>query len=303
MIGSLNCDYVINVQHMPQMGETLLCDRFEKIPGGKGANQAYALGKLGGDVSMLGAVGNDSAGAMLRDNLAAVGVDVSRLKCSQKEDTGAAFICVDSSGGNSIIVMQGANRTVDIDYIEANAGLLEECDIVVLQMEIPIKTVVYAAKRAKALGKTVILDPAPASADVPGELYASVDFIKPNEVELGTLVGDMKAREHLEESAALLQEMGVKNVVVTLGEKGAFLRDEDGNGRYFLAGTGAAVVDTTAAGDSFTAALAYGISAGYAINDAMELAICVSGIVVTRRGAQTSMPGMDEVQKLLKRKK
>lgn len=302
VIGSLNCDYVINVQKMPQVGETLLCEGFERIPGGKGANQAYALGRLGGDVAMLGAVGDDSAGAMLRDNLAAVGVDVSRLKCSRQDDTGTAFICVDSLGHNSIIVIQGANRAVDIPYIKANDDLLEACGIVLLQMEIPMETVVYAAKRAKALGKTVILDPAPASTGVPRELYACVDFIKPNEVELGTLVGDERAEERLEESAALLQDMGVRNVVVTLGQNGAFLREEDGNSRYFPANTGMRAVDTTAAGDSFTAALAYGLSTGRGLHEAMELAICVSGIVVTRKGAQTSIPSMDEVRGFLRGK-
>lgn len=302
VIGSLNCDYVINVQKMPQLGETLLCDGFEMIPGGKGANQAYALGRLGGSVSMLGAVGDDSAGAMLRDNLAGVGVDISRLKCSRQENTGTAFICVDSSGRNSIIVIQGANRSVDIPYIKANDDLLEACDIVLLQMEIPMETVVYAAQRAKALGKTVILDPAPASTGVPRELYACVDFIKPNEVELGTLVGDEQAEEHLEESAVLLQDMGVRNVVVTLGHNGAFLRDEKGESRYFPANTDMRPVDTTAAGDSFTAALAYGLSTGRGLHEAMELAICVSGIVVTRKGAQTSIPSMDEVREFLRDK-
>lgn len=299
VIGSLNCDYVINVEKMPKVGETLLCDRFETVPGGKGANQAYALGRLGGNVSMLGAVGDDNAGAMLRRNLAAVGVDVSRLKCSRQEDTGTAFICVDSSGGNSIIVIQGANRTVDIQYIKDNDDMLKASDIVLLQMEIPMETVAYAAKRAKALGKKVILDPAPARADIPRELYACVDYIKPNEVELGTLVGDERAEERLEESAALLQEMGVRNVVVTLGQKGAFLRDENGRGRYYPAAAGTRAVDTTAAGDSFTAALAYGMSGGCGLHEAMELAICVSGIVVARKGAQTSIPSMDEVRRFL----
>ena len=302
VIGSLNCDYVINVQKMPQIGETLLCDGFEMIPGGKGANQAYAIGKLGGEVTMLGAVGNDGPGSMLRANLKGVGVDVSRLKCAEGESTGTAFITVDSSGGNSIIVVQGANGTVDVPYIKANDDVLEASDIVLLQMEIPMETVVYSAKRAKELGKTVILDPAPARSDIPRELYGCVDYIKPNEVELGMLIGDSVAESHLEESAALLQERGVKNVVVTLGSKGAFLLDGKGSARSFPANSSLRAVDTTAAGDSFTAALAYGLSEGRELHEALELAICVSEIVVTRKGAQTSIPDMDEVQRFLAQK-
>lgn len=299
VIGSLNCDYVINVPEMPQIGETLLCDSFEMIPGGKGANQAYALGKLGGTVSMLGAIGGDSVGAALRDNLASVGVDATRLKQAKGENTGTAIITVDSMGRNSIIVVPGANSTVDIPYIEENTDLLEACDLLLLQMEIPMETVVYAAKKAKALGKTVILDPAPARADIPQELYQCIDFIKPNEVELGTLVGDGQAEERLEASAALLQSRGVKNVVVTLGGKGAFLRDEEGNARRFFAQESVQVVDTTAAGDSFTAALAYGLSADCDVHEAIDLAIAVSGMVVTRKGAQTSIPNMEQVKEFM----
>lgn len=299
VIGSMNMDYVINVPKMPQIGETLICDSFEMIPGGKGANQAYALGKLGGNVSMLGAVGNDSVGRTLIQNLNAVGVDTSRLKQTPEEDTGSAFICVDKTGRNNIVVVQGANKAVDIPYIDANMDLLETCDLVLLQLEIPLETVVYAAKKAKALGKTVVLDPAPACADIPHELYECVDFIKPNEVELSTLVQDERADEHLEASAAFLQANGVRNVVVTLGRKGAFLCDEEGHAVHFPADNSVHVVDTTAAGDSFTAALAYGFSTGCKTREAIDLAICVSNIVVTRKGAQTSIPDRKEVEKFM----
>ncbi len=301
VIGSLNCDYVINVQKMPKIGETLICDGFEMIPGGKGANQAYALGKLGGAVTMLGAVGDDGPGSMLRENLRGVGVDVSRLKSVKGESTGTAFITVDSSGGNSIIVVQGANSTVDVPYIKENDDILAASDIVLLQMEIPMETVVYSAKRAKELGRTVILDPAPARSDIPPELYKCVDYIKPNEVELGMLIGDSQAESHLEESASVLQARGVRNVVVTLGSKGAFLLDDSGGTCSLPANGTMKAVDTTAAGDSFTAALAYGLAEGRGLHEALELAICVSGIVVTRKGAQTSIPDMEEVRREQKR--
>lgn len=296
VIGSINMDYVIDVQSMPLIGETVLCDRYDTIPGGKGANQAYAIGRLGGDVTMLGAVGDDEAGEALRENLRSAGVDVSRIKQSAGHNTGTAFICVDCTGNNSIIVIQGANKTVDIPYIDENIDLLEECDIVLFQLEIPMETVVYAARKAKQLGKTVILDPAPARNDIPRELYDCVDFIKPNEVELTMLTGDPRAEEHLDSAAQRLKERGVRNVIVTLGGKGAFLLDRDGRTSRYEADENVPVVDTTAAGDSFTAALACGLAGGIPTEEAVKFAICVSNIVVTRKGAQTSIPTIEEVK-------
>lgn len=296
VVGSLNMDFVVNVQEMPLKGETVFSKDFSRIPGGKGSNQAFVLGKLGGNVTMLGAVGKDDTGLALLGNLEKSGVDVSRIKLCDRESTGIAFITVNEAGQNSIIVNQGANKTVDIPYIDSNMDLLESCDIVLFQLEIPLETVIYTAKKAKAMGKTVILDPAPARANLPRELYECVDFIKPNEVEITTLLEDPQAQEHLEAAASSLQGLGVKNVVVTLGGQGAFLQDSQGNATHFLADNSLTVVDTTAAGDSFTAAMAYGLSRGSTIPEAVELAIRVSNIVVTRKGAQSSIPTLEEVE-------
>ncbi len=296
VIGSMNMDYVINVPHAPTDGETILCERFETFPGGKGANQAYVLGKLGGEVAMLGAVGQDAPGQSLCHNLQSVGVDTSRVKHLPDMTTGMAFITVDAQGENRIVVVQGANMAVDIPYIDANMDLLAASDIVLLQLEIPLETVVYAAEKAKALGKTLILDPAPARTDIPESLYQNLDFIKPNEVELATLVENPDAACSLESSVKQLQDRGVKNVVVSLGEKGVFLRDSQGRTVSFPADHRVQAVDTTAAGDSFTAALAYGLSNGRQLTDAVKLAVRVSNIVVTRKGAQASIPHMWEVE-------
>lgn len=296
IIGSLNMDYVINVQTMPQVGETVLSQGVSLIPGGKGANQAYTVGRLGGQAVMLGAIGCDSAGEALCQSLSSAGVDVSRLKRCETARTGAAFIMVDAQGKNSIIVDQGANAAVDIPYIQENLDILEDCDIVVFQLEIPLETVVFAAKKAKELGKTIILDPAPARKDIPQELYRCVDYLKPNETELAVLTGDTTAARHPGHPAGLLQTQGVKNVVVTLGEQGVFLCMENGQSSISPAIEVPQVIDTTAAGDSFTGAMATALVRGEPLAQAVKFASMVSGMVVTRKGAQTSIPSLKEVE-------
>lgn len=293
VVGSINMDYVLNVPHMPQTGETLLAQNFEMLPGGKGANQAYAAGKLEGRVTMLGAVGDDSAGQILCESLKSAGVDISRIRHVRGEATGSAFICVDPAGNNHIVVAQGANRTVDIAYLQENDDVLAGCDILVLQLEIPLETVLYAAKRAKELSKLVILDPAPARSDLPDDLYPCLDFLKPNEGEAALLAG-IPAGDPAA-AAGVLRERGVKNVLVTLGAEGALLLNEAGKLQTFPALTGLQVVDTTAAGDCFTAALACRLAAGDSPEQAVSFAVKASGLSVTRAGAQPSLPTLQEV--------
>lgn len=295
ILGSMNMDFVFQVHHMPAVGETVLTGDLTFIPGGKGANQAYAAGKLRGDVAMLGAVGDDEHGRRLCENLASVGVDVSRIRRVQGVSTGVAFIGVNAEGNNSIIVVQGANRCVDRAYVEENHDLLEACDIVVMQLEIPLETVLYAAKEAKRLGKTVILDPAPALR-LPEELYQNVDIVKPNELELCELLGDPEADRNLEESCKRLLKLGAKNVIVTLGGEGSCLCGEDGLYKRFFADKTVKVVDTTAAGDSFTAAIALALAEERSLEEAVGFAARVSNLVVTRKGAQTSIPSREEVE-------
>ncbi len=302
VIGSLNMDMVVDVDHMPAVGETILSKGLKYNPGGKGANQACALGRLGVDVTMLGAVGNDSYADMQRKSLSEAGVDISNLIVREETPTGIAMIPVNKEGDNSIIVIQGANATMSKKDIDNNRDLIQSCDIVLFQLEIPLDTVCYAAKMAKELGKTVILDPAPVPEDFPDELYQYVDVIKPNETELGMLTGIEDAQDHLTETTEQIRHKGVKNVLVTLGGRGVFLNSEE-SGINVIPAQVVNVVDTTAAGDSFTAGFAAKLLEGKTPREAAEFANMVSSIVVTRPGAQASIPSLEEVEEYIKKKK
>ena len=292
VVGSLNVDMVVRVPHMPAAGETILAEKADTVPGGKGANQAYAAGKLGAQTIMFGAVGNDRYAEIEKKSLQSAGVDVSRLIVRADCDTGLAWITVNDEGDNSIVVVSGANKTLSEKDIADNDDLLHSCDIVLCQMEIPVQTVLCAARRAKELGKTVILDPAPVPKDFPAELYTYVDIIKPNETELSLLTG--AASSDYEKGADILRSRGVKNVIVTLGGAGAFVNSET-EGKHMLTVRPVPVVDTTAAGDSFTAALAVRLASGSSLLQAVRYANEVATIVVTRKGAQTSIPTAAEV--------
>lgn len=301
VIGSLNIDCVVHVDHTPITGETILCSRMNMVPGGKGANQACAAGKLGADVTFLGTIGNDSYGEFQKKSLVAAGVDISHLIERKNSSTGLAFITVDKNGDNSIVVIQGANATLTKEDIEQNTDLIEESDIVIFQLEIPIETVIYGAHKAKELGKLVILDPAPVPEHFPEELYRYVDIIKPNETELGMLTGTVVTENNLERAAACLRDRGVRNVIVTLGENGVYVDSEE-EGKMRIPAVKVHAVDTTAAGDSFTAALAIKLSEGKNLREAVTFGNYVSSIVVTRQGAQSSIPTMEEVQEYIGRK-
>lgn len=296
VIGSMNMDFVTHLPHPMKAGETVLARDLRLVPGGKGANQAYAMGKLGGKTAMLGGVGADLHGERLLENLRSVGVEVEHVRRTGDSPTGMAVITVLPDGDNSILVLQGANAQVTPDYVREHHQMLEECDILVLQLEIPLETVVYAAQEAHRLGKLVILDPAPAAAGLPEELFRCLYLIKPNETELSILTGHPCQPSSLWQDALSLQEKGVKNVLVTLGSAGSYLLEENGAQTRFEADSTACVVDTTAAGDSFVAALAVALSEGKTLDGAARFACRVSDIVVTRPGAQTSIPSREEVE-------
>ncbi len=301
VVGSLNMDFVIDVQNMPLAGETILGKSVTLVPGGKGANQAYAAGKLGGDVGMIGAVGNDMYGRMLKENLESVGVDTSGVETVEGLPTGNAFITVDESGENRIIVIQGTNACITKEMIDRHMELIDKCDTVIMQLEIPLEIVAYVKNIAKEKGKTVILDPAPAKAGLPDDFFRGFDIVKPNETEIQTLSGrKMETKEELMEGARELLKKGVDTVIITLGGDGALLVTKDTSKEFHAKKVNA--IDTTAAGDSFTAAFAVALGKGMTYGEAIEFGNSVSGIVVTRKGAQTSIPTMEEAIKNMKRR-
>lgn len=293
VVGSLNMDFVINADHMPKPGETIFGKTFFLVPGGKGANQAYAIGKLGGKVVMIGGIGTDEYGEMLINNLNSVGVSTEFIKRIPEGDTGKAFIIVDKTGENSIVVIRGANYLLDKAWLDYNEHLFNECDAVVLQLEIPLEIVSYAAELAKKKGKTVILDPAPAMPMILDTCLKNVDIIKPNETELAALTGmPADTQENIKTAAQELLNRGVETVIVTMGEKGALLVQR--NDAKFFPAEKVKAVDTTAAGDCFTASLALMLDKDN-YEEAIRFATKVSALAVTRKGAQSSIPDRREI--------
>ena len=296
VIGSLNMDMVIPVKELPRKGETILGGSPDYIPGGKGANQACAAGKLEGSVAMLGKVGKDAMGRALKENLAAAGVDVSHVEETPDAPTGMAVIYVSETGSNSIVVIPGANGLCDKDYIEANEELIAASDIIVLQLEIPYEAVFRAVELAKKHERLVVLNPAPAPDSLPEEVIARLDYFTPNETELARIAG-MPAGTVEEAVAAgkALVARGVGTVLATLGEAGALL--VTGAEARVIPTLRVKAVDTTAAGDTFNGAFVTALAEGMDEGAAIGFGNKAAAISVTRKGAQTSIPSRGEVDR------
>ena len=291
VIGSLNMDLSIDLAKMPVTGETILGRGIAYKAGGKGANQACAAGKLGGRVRMLGCVGQDEFGQKLVKSLSESGVETDYIKESRDLPTGTAVIYVDDNGDNSIVVIPGANMACDIEYLKEQDEQFHWCDYVVLQMEIPYEAVWYSVKRAKELGKMVILNPAPAPDEIPEEILSLVDYLTPNETEIIALNG--KSKDDIREGAEKLLSRGVSNVIATLGDRGALLVNR--YGETFYPARKVVSVDTTAAGDCFNGAMVAALAEGQSEAEAILVANIASSIAVTRKGAQESLPIREEV--------
>ena len=293
VVGSLNMDMVVRLSAIPKTGETVTGSDIHYFPGGKGANQAYAIARLGGNVAMIGAVGNDDYAQVLIDNLISVGVDTDGVK-HEKTNSGLALIYVGDKGENSIVVLPGANHCVDEDYIDEMDGYIAKTDWIILQMEIPAATVEHAIRKAYSLGKKVLLNPAPAPDGYPDELYGMVNIITPNENELEKLTKmPVSTLSEIMCAAETLRDRGVRNVVVTCGEEGAVL--VNGQGRFHFSASGFKAVDTTAAGDTFSGALVVALAEDKSMEEAISFANTAAGLSVTRHGAQSAIPAREEV--------
>ena len=299
VIGSTNIDLVTQVDRLPVEGETLLSNRFERLCGGKGANQAYACGMLGGKISFLGAVGEDSFGTFAVDNLKKAGVDCRGMKFCKEESTGLALICVDKKGNNSIVVVPGANGQCTWEYTEGKQNFLEEADIIMAQLEIPTDCVYNVLKKASSEGKITILNPAPAPEHIPDWVYPHLCFITPNETELQKLTGmPVETPEEILAAARSLLSKGVKNVIATIGKRGAMLVNKDTEAVF--APPSVPAVDTTAAGDTFNGALAVQLAEGKSLEEAIRFANGAAALSVSREGAQASIPTRQETEAFLK---
>lgn len=289
VVGSINMDVVIRVPHIPAVGETVLAKGLSLFGGGKGANQAIAAGRLGGNISMIGRVGDDAYGKRLINALTESGVSVEGVEFDPEFPTGTAYIYVSDRGENNIVVNPGANSKVDKEQVNRYLHLFEGADYCIVQMEIPIETVEYVIGLCKEKNIKVMLNPAPAQS-ISDEALKDLYMMLPNETEL-TILGASSGT--LEKMAEDLYSKGVKNVLVTLGEKGCMLINHEGIKRF--PAPPFSPVDTTAAGDSFVAGITIGLSEGMDLERAIKFASYAAGITISREGAQASLPTRQEV--------
>ncbi|MFG3206679.1 ribokinase [Streptomyces sp. NPDC048192] len=293
VVGSANADLVVGVERRPGPGETVLGSDLAVHPGGKGANQAVAAARLGARTALLARVGDDAHGRMLLDSLRAAGVDTAGV-LTGGAPTGVALITVDPSGDNSIVVSPGANARLTPQDVKAAAGLLRASRVVSAQLEVPLETVVEVV-RGLAPGGRFVLNPSPPRL-LPDEVVAACDPLIVNEHEAKVILGDTVTGETPEDWARGLLARGPRSVVVTLGGEGALVATREATTR--IAPVTVYAVDTTGAGDAFTAALAYGLGAGAGLEAAATYAARVGALAVTRRGAQDSYPTAEEVDAL-----
>ena len=293
VIGSLNVDFCIIGNKIPKPSETVNADKLIINNGGKGANQAYTIGKLGGNVSMIGAVGNDIYGKNIKESLENTNVNVKNI-IETTEETGKAFINVDYNGENSISIIHGANYSVTPNFIKNYKKEIEQADIILLQLEIPLETINVILEYAKE--KIIILDPAPATKELIDINLQDIYLIKPNESELTTLTDiKIKNEKSIKKAAKILLEKGIKNVLVSLGGRGSYLINKEKT-IYFKAKE-VPVKDTTAAGDSFVASICLGLSQNKNLEESIKLATIVSSLVVQKIGAQNSIPELEDIKK------
>lgn len=293
VIGSSNVDMVVRTSHLPAPDETILGGEFFMNQGGKGANQAVAIKRLGGNLIFMAKLGNDVLGRQSVGYFKKEGIDTRYIAFDEDSASGVALISVDDHAENSIVVASGANMLLNEQDVDKMLEEMCEGDILLMQLEIPLQTVEYAARKAFGKGVKVVLNPAPARS-LPKELFRHLYMVTPNRIEAEMLTGIKIANDaDVEKVAEEICAMGVKNVIITLGSKGCLIREEGVS--YRIDAFKVEPVDTTAAGDTFNGALCVGLSEGMDLKQAAVMASKASSIAVTRMGAQSSIPYREEL--------
>ncbi len=290
VLGSINIDFVSYVSKYPNPGETITGSDFNIFSGGKGANQSVALSKLSIPTSIIGKVGKDPLSNFLLNSLAENGVDISGVSISEINNTGSASIWVDDKGQNSIILYPGANYEVTEDFVNQNQKHFVENEWFLTQFEIPLNTVQFALKLAKINGLKTIVDPAPAKKLYDNNLWKLIDYLFPNELELKMITG----LDDILESIKIIKGLGVGEVIVKLGDKGAAY-EKNGKLELFPPTKVSHVVDTTGAGDCFVAGFLYGMIRYKNIPQAVKAANLVASYTIQKKGASISFPKLSEI--------
>jgi ribokinase len=298
VVGSINLDLVVGADRIPQIGETIIGNSFNTFYGGKGANQAVAVGKLGYPVAMVGNVGNDSFGTQLRNGLKDSGVDTAFVNTVEGA-SGVALITTGLRGENNIVVVPGANGKLTPQLLEKATAILERAGFLLAQLEVPLETVEYLAQFAERHGIPFMLDPAPAR-ELSEKLLHRVSWLTPNETETQLLIKDGKENSDQDDDAMAerLLDCGVKNVLLKLGSRGCLIA-QGTLAKERVSAFSVNAVDTTAAGDAFNAGFAVGLMRGFTVSRSATFASSVAAISVTRPGAQSSMPSGEEVDRFL----
>ena len=297
VLGSVNADHVLRVPHFPRPGETLTGHSYQVVPGGKGANQAVAAARLGAAVSFIARIGDDAIGRQMKTGFANDGIDVSAVELDDKLPTGIAIIYVSDEGENSIGLSTEANGALDIAMVKRHEAMIAGAHTLLLQLEVPLESVFEAAKLARSHGTRVVLNPAPAQ-PLSADLLALVDLITPNQTEAELLTGVKVSDEaSAAEAAARFHQMGIADVMITLGSQGVYCSNAEQ--QALIPGFRVEAVDTTAAGDTFNGALLAAELAGADFHSAVRFAHGAAALSVTRFGAQSSIPGKQEVDTFL----
>ncbi len=300
VIGSINMDLVASMEHFPTPGEAVICGSFNEYTGGKGANQAIGLGKLKSDVSFIGKVGNDDYGVSLLKNLRDNNVNIDYVYKSDSINSGISLILINSNGQNSIAHFPGANSKLNLEDIGKAADMLNASDIILLQLEIPLDLDFHIIKKYSKKGKTIILDPAPFST-IPDDIFPHVSVITPNRVEMEQLTGiKIKNSTDSLKASGILLDKGSGSVINKLDDYGVSIMNKDFN--TFIDSLKVKAIDTVGAGDAFNAGLAYGLSKDNDLISSAKMANLVGAISVTKKGAQNSLPTIEEIKEFISEK-